>query len=87
MMCVCAQLLHCVQLFVSPWTIACQAPLPVEYSRQEYWNGVPSPSLGDLPDTGVEPKSPALAGGFFTTEPAGKPGLKHIIYNWPIWCL
>ena len=43
------------------------------FSRQEYWSGLPFPSPGDLPDAGMEPMSPALAGGFFTTEPPGKP--------------
>ena len=43
------------------------------FPRQEYWSGLPLPSLGDLPDPGTEPRSPALAGGFFTTEPPGKP--------------
>ena len=43
------------------------------FSRQEYWSGLPFPSPGDLPDPGIEPMSPALAGGFFTTEPLGKP--------------
>ena len=43
------------------------------FSRQEYWSGLPFPSPGDLPDPGTEPRSPALAGGFFTTEPPGKP--------------
>ena len=42
-----------------PWTVACQAPLSVEFSRQEYWNGLPFPSLGDLPDPGIEPSSSA----------------------------
>ena len=57
-----------VQLFVIPWTVACQAPLCMEFSQQEYWSGLPCPSLGDLPDTGIEPASftpPALAGGIF----------------------
>ena len=44
-----------------------------EFSRQEYWSGLPFPPLGDLPDPGFKPASPALAGGFFTTEPPGKP--------------
>ena len=44
----------------------------MRFPRQEYWNGLPSPSPGDLPDPGIEPKSPALAGGFFTTEPPEK---------------
>ena len=53
------------------WTIAHQAPLPMGFSRQEYWNGLPCPSPGDLPDPGIEPTflmSPALAGTFFTTS-------------------
>ena len=43
------------------WTVACQAPLSVGFSRQEYWSGLPFPPLGDLPDPGIEPTSPALA--------------------------
>ena len=60
----------------TPWTVAHQAPLPMGFSRQEYWSGLPFPSLGDLPDLEMKsasPASPALAGGFFTTEPHGKP--------------
>ena len=49
--------------------IARQAPLSKEFSRQEYWSGLPFPSPGDLPNPGIEPLSLALAGGFFTTEP------------------
>ena len=45
----------------------------MEFSSQEYWSGLPFPSPGDLPGTGIEPGSPALAGGFFTAEPPGKP--------------
>ena len=59
--------------FVTPWTIALQVPLSVGFPRQEYPNGLPFPSPGDFPDPGMEPTSPALAGGFFTTEPPGKP--------------
>ena len=55
--------------------IACQAPLSMEFFRQEYWSGLPFPSSEDLPDPGIEPTSPALAGEFFTTEPPGKPKL------------
>ena len=51
--------------------IAHQALLSMVFSRQEYWNGSPFPFPGDLPDPGTEPKSPALAGRFFTTEPPG----------------
>ena len=59
--------------FVTPWTIACQAPLSMGFPRQEYWNGLPFPSPGDLPHPEMEPGSPALAGGIFTFEPPGKP--------------
>ena len=45
----------------------------MEFSRREYWSGLPFPTPGDLPDSGIEPASPALAGGFFTTEPPRKP--------------
>ena len=62
-----------VQLFVTPWTVAFQAPLSRELSRQEYWSGLPFPLPEDLPDPGIEPVSPALTGGFFTTETPGKP--------------
>ena len=68
----------CVQLFASPLTVACQGPLSMEFSRQEFWSGLLLPSPGDLPDPRMEPRfpvSPALAGGFFTTEPPGKPGI------------
>ena len=58
-----------VQLFVIPWTVAHQASPSMEFFRQEYWSGLPFPSPGDLPNTGVELVSPALASGFFTTEP------------------
>ena len=60
-----------VQLFETLWTIACQGPLSMEFSRQEYWSGLPCPSPGDLPHLGIELTSlmsPALAGGFFTTS-------------------
>ena len=54
-------------------TVACQAPLSMGFPRQEYWSRLPFPSPGDLPDPGIKPLSPALAGGFFITEPPGKP--------------
>ena len=62
-----------VQLFVTPWTVANQAPLSMGFSRQEYWTGLLFPPPGDLPNPGMEPMSPALAGGFFTAEPPRKP--------------
>ena len=53
----CAQSHSHVQLFVTPWTVAYQAPLSMEFSRQEHWTRLPFPSLGDLPDPGIEPES------------------------------
>ena len=52
----------------TPWTIDCQAPLSIGFSRQEYWNGLPFPSLGDLPDPGIEPWSPGLQADSLPTE-------------------
>ena len=63
-----------VRLFATSWTVARQAPLSIGCPRQEHWNGLPFPTPGDLPDPEIElvsPKSSALAGGFFTTEPPG----------------
>ena len=65
-----------VQLFVTSWTIAHQAPPSMEFSRQQYWSGVPFPSPGDLPDPGIEPRSPALRADTLPSEPPGNP-LKH----------
>ena len=59
-----------VQLFVTLWTVAYQAPLSMGFSKQEDWSGLPYPSSGDLPDLGMELASPALQ--FFTTEAPGK---------------
>ena len=59
--------------FGASWTVANQAPLSMGLPRQEYWNGLPLLPAGDLPDPSVKPGSPALAGGFFTTESPGKP--------------
>jgi len=61
--------------------VAHQALLSMEFSRQEYWSGLPFPPPGDLPGSGVEPKSPLFAGGFFTAEPPGKPSLRCSISN------
>ena len=52
--------LNRVQLFMTPWTVAYQAPLSMEFARQEYWSGLLFPSPGDLPDPGIEPRSPTL---------------------------
>ena len=59
--------------FVTPWMVASQSPLSMEFFRQEYCNGLLFPSPGALPDPGIEPMSSAQTGGFFTTEPPGKP--------------
>ena len=64
-----AQLLTLVQLFAILWTIALQAPLSMEFSRQEYWRGLPFSIPRGLTDPGNEPSALALAGGFFTTAP------------------
>jgi len=53
---------------VTPWTVACQAPLSMGFSRQEYWNGLTFPSPGDLPDPGTEPGSPSLQADSLLTE-------------------
>ena len=68
-------MLSSVRLFATPWTVACQTPLSMEFLRQEYWSGLPFSSPGDLPDPWIEHLSSALAGRFFTTEPPVKPSL------------
>ena len=68
---VCVCVLNCVRIFATPLSVAHQAPLFMGFPRLEYWSGLPFPSLGDLPDQGIEPKSPvssALAGRSFTAE-------------------
>ena len=68
-LCILSHFSH-ARLCVTLWTVTCQAPLSMEFSRQEYWNGLPCLSPGDLPDPGIEPASltsPALAGRFFNT--------------------
>ena len=65
-----AHTLSCVRLFATPWTTAHQVPLSMEFSRQEYWSGLPFPTPGNLPHPGTKPTSlasPVLAGRFFTT--------------------
>ena len=64
--------LNRVGLFVIPWTVACQAPPSMGFSRQEYWSGVPFPSPGDLPDPGIEPWSPVCQADALTSESPGK---------------
>ena len=60
---------------LTPWTVGRQAPLSMGFPRQEYWSGLPFPSPGDLSDPKTKATSPELAGGLFTTEPSGKPGV------------
>ena len=60
----------------TPGTVARQVPLSLGFSRQDYWSGLPFPLPGDLPNPGIEPASYALSGGFFITEPPGKPSLQ-----------
>ena len=64
---------HHVRLFAMAGTVACQAPLSMEFSRQEYWSGLPFPSPGDLPDARTEPGSPTQQADSLLSEPPGKP--------------
>ena len=64
--------LSCVPLFATPWTVAYQAPPFMGFSRQVYWSGLPFPSPGDLPDSAIEPRSPALCADTLPSEPPGK---------------
>ena len=66
---------HSVQLFATPWTVALQTPLPMGFSRQEYWSGLPFPSPGDLPDSGMELGSRTLQADSLPSEPSRK----HVI--------
>ena len=65
--------LSCVRFFATPWTVAYKAPLSMEFSKQEYWSGLPFPSPGDLPNPGIEPGSPALQADTLPSELPGKP--------------
>ena len=85
-----------VSVFLTPWTVARQAPLSVGFSRQKYWSALPFPPPGDLPDPGIKPTSlmtPALAGRFFITsttwelhaDPNSFVGFIQPIVEWQIW--
>ena len=86
--------ISCVRFFVTPWTVARQVPLSMEFSRQEYWSGLAFPSQGDLPHPGIELRSSAFQADSLPSEPPGKPfptqklslfwGLGYISFN--IWC-
>ena len=80
-----------VRLFVTLWTVACQASLSMGFSRQEYWSGLPCPPPGYLPNPGIKPisfTSPALVGGFFTTSTTWEaPHLYMVIYMYVCVCV
>ena len=74
-----------VRLFVTPWTVAHQAPPSMGFSRQEYWSGLPFPFPGDLSDAGIEHRSPALQADPLTSEPPGKP-MEAGMYSSSFFC-
>ena len=74
-----------VRPLATPWTVARQAPPSMEFSRQEYWSVRPFPAPGDLPQSGIEPAPPALAGRFFTSEPPGKPNIMAWVTFPRVW--
>ena len=76
-----AQSLSHVRLFVTPWTVAHQAPLSMGFSREEYWSGLLCPSPGDLPNPGIKPTSPALQADSVPTEPLVKPHIRTATYQ------
>ena len=69
----CVWTLSHVRLFVTQWTVVCQAPLSMGFSRLEYWSVLPFPPPGDLPNPGIEPRSPTLWADSLPSEPPGKP--------------
>ena len=75
--CLCVKSLSCVRLFVTPWTVACHAPL----SRQEYWSGLPFPSPENGPKPRIKPRSPALQADSLSSEPPGKLLMKLVLTN------
>ena len=82
------KLLSCVWLFATPWTVACQSPPSMGFSRQEYWNGLPFPSPGYLSDPGIKSRSPALQADSLPSEPPANPWwdseVQGIVYLWLI---
>ena len=74
-----------VWLFATPWTVAYQAPMSMGFSRQEYWSGLPFPSPGDLPNPGIEPRSPALQTDALPSEPPGKPTVYRVSKSLTEW--
>ena len=87
-----ACMLSHAHVFTTLWTVAHQAPLSMGFPRQEYWNGLPFPSLGEIPDPGIKlafPASPTSTGRFFTTEPSGesKSTVVILINYWIIYTI
>ena len=89
----CCEVMHmmssfsCVQLFATLCTIACQAPLSLGFSRQEYCSESPCSPPGDPPNPGTEPRSPALKEESLSAEPQGKPKMSLILSLWSLWYL
>ena len=80
----CVQLLSCVRFFMTPWTVALQAPLSMGFSRREYWSGLPCPPPGDIPNPGIEPESPvapALQADSLPLYHWGSPCRQHPLWN------
>ena len=73
------KLLSPVQLFATPWTVAHQASPSMGFSRQESWSGLPFPSPGDLPNPGIEPRSPMLQADALTSEPPGNKDKRFVL--------
>ena len=80
------KLLSPVRLFATPWPADFQAPLSMGFSRQDYWSGLPFPSPGDLPDSGIEPGSPALQVDALPSKPQGKPKCYFKCRLFPLVC-
>ena len=80
------QSISCVQLFAAPWVIAYQAPLSMKFPRQEYWSGLPFPFLGDLPNPGIEPVSPALQADSLPLSQQGSPTPWCTLHGWDPQC-
>ena len=90
-LCVCAHVLsrlsH-VRLFATPWNVAVQAPLSMGFSRPEYWSGLPCPPPGDLPKPRNRTHASCNEGGFFTTEPPGKPTyIYNLVHGFYAYCM
>ena len=75
--------LSCVRLFATPWTVARQAPLSMGFSRQDYWSGLPFPSPGNLPNPGIEFRSPTLQADSLLSEPQGNYFIYILSWDFP----